>query len=403
MKKLLSIVLAALMMVGCIATFASCSETPATGAPSDFKVGAIYITGKNDTAGYTFAHANGINKAVKALGLPEENLIVIDNIPEDTTQVTTAIDTLANQGCNIIFGISFGYIDAFDAAAKNEKYSDIIFSHATGYLSSLPGESEGYKAQFNNYFGRIYQARYLAGIAAGLKTLEVKNNNVGYVAAYGTQYAETCSGINGFTLGVLSVNPDAKVYVQEIGNWADETLEAQIAQNLIDTYDCCVIAQHCDSAQPQIVAAKNGAFGCGYNSDMSDKSATHLTAPIWNWEVYYTAAIKCAMETPDKFMDEIGIYYGGLKEGFIDISPLTDNCSENTKEIVEAVKKLMIDGEWDVFSGVELSYKLEDGKVEIIKTETPLLKNDGTPAGAVDDGVIKGSMAYFVKGVVEAK
>lgn len=102
-----------------------------------------------------------------------------------------------SEGCNIIFGISFGYMDAM--ADKAEEYPDVIFSHATGYKSN--------ETNFNNYFGRIYQARYLAGIAAGLKSLELGNNNIGYVSAYGTQYAETCSGINGFTLGVQSVNP----------------------------------------------------------------------------------------------------------------------------------------------------------------------------------------------------
>ena len=407
MKKLLSIVLAALMLLSC-GMLASCTQEPAgtEGTKSDFKVGAIYINGKNDTAGYTFAHANGIKKAVKACGLSEESLIVIDNVLEDKTLVSNAIDTLANQGCNIIFGISFGYIDAFDEAAKNEKYKDIIFSHATGYKSSLDGDD--YKAQFNNYFGRIYQARYLAGIAAGLKSLELKNDNIGYVSAYGTQYAETCSGINGFTLGVLSVNPNAKVYVQEIGNWADETLEAQIAKNLIDTYKCCVIAQHCDSAQPQIVATNNNVYGCGYNSDMSDKAANHLTAPIWNWDVYYTKAIKTAMENPAKFMDEVGIYYGGLAENFVDISPLTKNCTADTEAIVTAVKDLMKSGEWDVFSGVKLTYTVADGKATITKTDAALVDNTGktvVEAGkpSVDDGVIKGSMNYYVQGVVEVK
>ncbi len=404
MKKALSIVLAALMLLSGCLSLSSCQDQAAGG---NFKVGAIYINGKNDTAGYTFAHANGIKKAVAACGLSEDDLIVIDNVREDDIEVGNAIDTLANQGCNIIFGISFGYITAFDSAAKNEKYKDIIFSHATGYKSSLDGDD--YKAQFNNYFGRIYQARYLAGIAAGLKSLEMKNNNIGYVSAYGTQYAETCSGINGFTLGVLSVNPEAKVYVQEIGNWADETLEAQIAKNLIDTYNCCVIAQHCDSAQPQIVATNNGVYGCGYNSDMSDKAANHLTAPIWNWDVYYTKAIKTAMEKPEKFMEEVGIYYGGLVDNFVDVSPLSDKCAANTDKIVPAVKDLMKSGEWDVFSGVKLTYQVgEDGKVDITKTDAALVDNKGATlveAGqpSVDDGVIKGSMNYYVQGVVEVK
>lgn len=111
----------------------------------------------------------------------------------------------------------------------------MIFSHATGYMSN--------PNNYNNYFGRIYQARYLAGIAAGLKSLETNNNNVGYVSAYGTEYAETCSGINGFALGVQAVNPDATVYVKELGNWFDEVNEYAFAEELINSYNCGVIAQ----------------------------------------------------------------------------------------------------------------------------------------------------------------
>ena len=172
----------------------SAAESESTAA-SDFKVGAIYINSKNDTAGYTFAHHNGITKAMEELGLDVNTQLVIqDEVLEDYDQVSTAVDTLVSEGCNIIFGISFGYMDAM--ADKAEEYPDVIFSHATGYKSN--------ETNFNNYFGRIYQARYLAGIAAGLKSLELGNNNIGYVSAYGTQYAETCSGINGFTLGAVS-------------------------------------------------------------------------------------------------------------------------------------------------------------------------------------------------------
>ena len=147
-----------------------------------------------------------------------------------------ACDTLVGAGCNIVFGISFGYIDAMEEAAA--AYPEVIFSHATGYKSN--------DTNFNNYFGRIYQARYLAGIAAGLKSVELGNNNIGFVSAYGTEYAETCSGINAFTLGAQSVNPDVQVHVNLIGAWDNEELEKSLSQDLIDTYDCCVIAQHCN-------------------------------------------------------------------------------------------------------------------------------------------------------------
>ena len=392
----------------------SSSAAPAGG--SDFKVGAVYITSQNDTAGYTFQHHNGITTAMKALGLDPADLIIVDNVPDnDDTAVATAIDTVVNQGADIVFGISFGYINAM--AEKAEDYSDVIFSHGTGYMAN--------DTNFNNYFGRIYQARYLAGIAAGMKSLEEGNNNIGYVAAYNLEYAETCSGINAFALGAQSANPDAVVHVNVIDTWGDEALERQAAQALIDTYGCGVISQHCDSAQPQLVAQNNNAFGCGYNSDMTEQApSAHLTSAIWHWNVYYQTAIEAAMACngdASKFVENMGgnAYYAGLAEGFVDASPLNESvAAPNTKAVMDAVRELMVSGEWDVFSGVKLSYNIgEDGSVEIVKTDAPLMSDgkqlvDGqlvdmepevVPAGgpSVDDGVIKGQMNYNVAGVVE--
>ena len=384
---------------------------------ADFKVGAIYINGQNDTAGYTFQHHSGITKAMENLGLdPASQLLIVDNVAEDYTAVSNAIDTLAGQGANIIFGISFGYIDAMND--KAEEYPEIIFSHATGYM--------GNDTNFNNYFGRIYQARYLTGVAAGLKSLEMGNNSIGYVAAYNREYAETCSGINAFALGVQAVNPDAVVHVNKISTWGDENLERQAAQALIDTYDCCVIGQHCDSAQPQLVAAENNVFGCGYNSDMTEQAPNaHLTAAIWHWDVYYQAAIETAMTCggAENFVTEMGgnAYYAGLSEGFVDASTLNELvAAPGTAAAMEAVRELIDSGEWDVFSGVKLNitvdaeadtaaveqvdaplmsdgYELKDG--EVVEMANPEI----VPAGgaSVTDDVIKSGMNYNVAGVVE--
>ena len=172
MKKILALIMAMVLVLGLVA----CTST--TSSPkNEFKVGAIYITSKNDTAGYTYAHHNGITTAMKEMGMdPEKDLVIVDNVDEDKQAVRAAIDTLVGKGADIIFGISFGYIDAMEEAAK--EYPNVIFSHGTGFKSN--------ETNFNNYFGRIYQARYLAGIAAGLKSLEIGNNNVGYVAAHTT-------------------------------------------------------------------------------------------------------------------------------------------------------------------------------------------------------------------------
>ena len=401
MKKLISMLVTAALAVTSVFALAGCNS--ANGGKggdkaSNFKVGAIYINSQNDTSGYTYAHHHGITEGMKKIGLdPAKDLYIVDNIPEDDEKVKQAIDQLAGNGCNIIFGISFGYINAFEAKAK--EYPDIIFSHATGYLSN--------DKNFNNYFGRIYQARYLAGIAAGYKSLEMKNNNIGYVSAWGTEYAETCSGINAFAMGCMAVNPDAKISVYEISTWGDQQLERQAAETLIDTYGCCVIAQHCDSAQPQIVANEKGVFGCGYNSDMSTEAPkAHLTAPVWNWDVYYATAMKAAMEDPANFMTKVGNYYEGLKAGFVDVSPLTANCTAETKEAIDLAKKLMISGEWDVFSGVKLSFSGAAGSVGVAKTDAALKTNEGAEIVAaggksVEDGVIQGTMNYYVEGVTQ--
>lgn len=396
MKKKLTVLLLVLVMIvaslGALTALTGCNgETENEG----FLVGAIYINSKTDNSGYTYAHHQGIVKAMKELGMnPDTQLKIVDNVPENNQQVTNAIDALAGQGCQLIIGISFGYGDAMAAAAKKPEYSDIIFTHATGAMSSL--DSDDYTTSFNNYFGRIYQARYLSGIAAGLKASQ--GGKVGYVAAFGTDYAETCSGINAFALGVQAVNPTAEVIVKELGTWGDQTKERQAAVELANI-GCEVIAQHCDSAQPQIVAQEKGIFGCGYNSDMTSEAPdAHLTAPIWNWNVYYKLAIDTAMNDPENYMEKVTNYYGGLKEGFVDISPLSKNVTEDTAAKIEKVRDLIVSGKWDVFTDVKLSF---DAEGNIVKTKSPLLKADGTEAGDVDDVVIKVTMNYYVKGVSE--
>ena len=396
MKKFLALLLALTLVLSLVA----CGEKKEGGKAADLKVGAIYINSKNDTAGYTYAHHSGIVNGMKKLGLdPNTQLVIQDEIPEDDTAVGNAVDMLVNEGCDIIFGISFGYLNAMEKKAK--EYPSVIFSHGTGYLCN--------DTNFNNYFGRAYQARYLAGIAAGLKSLETGNNNVGYVAAYTTEYAETASGINGFALGVQAVNPNAKIYVKNLGAWADEVNESAYAKELINTFGCGVISQHCDSAQPQIAAENANIFGCGYNSDMTkDAPAAHLTAAIWNWDVYYATAMQAAIDCAgdaSQFVTKMGgpAYYGGLKEGFVDVSPLSANCAPNTQTAIDAVKAMMVNGEWDVFTGVKLSIAA-DGTVT--KTDAPLMDNTGNQivaagGASVEDSVITGSMNYLVAGVEE--
>ena len=397
MKKLLALVMAVAMTLSLVA----CGGDKAPDLTT-LKVGAIYINSKNDTAGYTYAHHKGITTAMTNLGMnPETQLVIVDEVLEDDTAVGNAIDTLVGAGCSIIFGISYGYQSAMNK--KSLEYKDVVFAHATGSLYNWEN--------FGNYFGRIYQARYLTGIAAGLKSLEIKNNNIGYVAAYGTEYAETCSGINAFALGVQAVNPDATVYVKTLGAWADEVNEKAYTEELINSYKCGIIAQHCDSAQPQIAAQNAGVFGCGYNSDMTvDAPNAHLTAAIWNWDVYYKAAIEAVVACngdATKWVTKMNThaYYAGVREGLVDVSPLSNNCAEGTDKAIAAVKAKLQSNLWDVFSSVRLKVSA-DGTIE--ETFEKLMDNTGkevdmgvTDSNRMDDKIITATMNYYLAGVKE--
>lgn len=387
MKKLLAILLAGMMLFSLSACGDSeTSEGLTAISKEEIKVGVLHIGDPSDGSGYSFAHDQGIVEMQEELGLSEDQIVRKNNVSDsDNSAIREAIEACIAEGCNIIFGTSYGYMDTMDAMAA--EFPNVIFSHGTGYKSN--------DTNFNNYFGRIYQARYLAGIAAGLKT---QSDKVGYVSAYGTDLAETCSGINAFALGVQSVNPDAVVYVKTLNSWFDPANETAYAEALI-ALGCDVIAQHCDTENPQIAAENAGVWGCGYSSDMTEAAPNaHLTAPIWNWGVYYTLAVQAAI---DGTFSDLGNYYGGVKEGMVALSPLTDNCVEGTQEKIDAVTALFNDGSWDVFSGVKITF---DENNQVVMTDADLLKDDDSVIAAagsasIEDGVIQGSMDYFVKGV----
>jgi basic membrane protein A len=349
-------------------TTGAASQTREPIAKDKIKVGVIHIGDPADGAGYTYAHDQGIVAMQKELGLSDDQIIRKNNVSDsDTAAIQTAIEECIEEGANIIFGTSWGYMDTMEEMAK--EYPEVIFSHCSGYKSN--------GTNFNNYFGRIYQVRYLSGIAAGMKT---KSNKIGFVAAMGKDNSEVTGGINAFAMGVESVNPDAKVYVKVTNTWADPTLEKQAAEALIDE-GCDVISQHCDSTAPQMAAQSAGVFGVGYNSDMTkDAPKAHLTAPVWNWGAYYTAAVKSVID--GTWTGEN--YYGGLAEGLVDISPLSENCAEGTQEKIDAAKKKILDG-FKVFEG------------NIVDNEGNQICKEGE---SISDADITGKMNWYYKTVV---
>ena len=178
-----------------------------------------------------------------------------------------------------------------------------------------------------------------------------------------------------------STPPPSGAHSGALGQTAGQVLESQAAEALLDI-DCDVIAQHQDSAAAQLAAEKRGVWGCGYNSDMTkDAPKAHLTAAIWNWGVYYTETAKAVMEGTWKCEN----YYGGMKEGLVDISPLSDNCAEGTKEAIEKAKEEILSGKNKIFEG-----ELKDNKGNVVCKKGEV----------ISDADITGNMTWYYENVV---
>ena len=335
----------------------------------DLKVGVIHLTDPAEGSGYTYTHDLGIQGMQDNLGLSSDQIIRkinVDDSNEDETR--QAIQDCIDEGCQIIFTTSWGYMNV--TAEMSEENPDVFFAHGTGYMSN--GKN------FTNYFGRIYQARYLSGIAAGRKT---KTNKIGYVAAQDINNSEVTGGIDAFALGVYSVNPDAKIYVRITNSWFDMDKEKQYAEDLVDA-GCDVLAQHCDTSFPQQVATEHDVWGIGYNSDMSkDTPDATLCSVIWNWSAYYTQAVQSVIE--GKWTGEN--YYGGMKEGLVDITGLSDTLNdEETISLINDARASILNGSFNVFDG-----EIETNTGDII----------GKKNSTLDDATITGGINWYFKTV----
>ena len=348
----------------------STTDTNGNGIPKeDIKVGVLHISDPAEGSGYSYTHDIGIQGMQENLGLSDEQIVRKLNVDDgDTNAISQAIQECVDEGCNIIFTTSWGYMQP--TADMAEKYPDIYFSHGTGYLSN--------GTNFNNYFGRIYQARYLSGIVAGMNT---QTNKIGYVAAQDSSSAEVTGGIDAFAIGVYSVNPNATIYVKVTNSWYDPVAEKAAAEELL-AMDCDVMAQHCDTPYPQTLAQEKGVYGIGYNSDMSKETPDScLCSVIWNWSAYYTTAVQSVIEGTWDGSN----YYGGMAEGLVAITDLADFCVEGTQEKVDEATAQILSGSFNVFDGV-------------IET------NDGSTVGeegkTLDDATITGGINWYYKNVV---
>ena len=348
MKKiLLALLTAALCTAGAFA------------ADKQIKAGFIYVGPVGD-AGWTYAHDQGRQEMEK---LPYvEKSTYIESVPEgaDATRIITG---LAKKGHNLIFTTSFGYMDPTIEVAKRNK--DIIFMHCSGYKTA---ENVG------AYFGRMYQPRYLSGVVAGKMT---KSNVVGYVAAF--PIPEVIRGINAFTLGVRSVNPQATVKVVWTHTWFDPGKEREAAESVLDA-GADVITMHQDTPAPLQAAEKRGAYAIGYNVEMKKFAPkAYLTSPVWNWGALYTIVAEQVSKGTWK-SEQI---WWGMEHGLVDLAPLTDLVPADVKKIVEERKAAVKNGTVKVFTG---PLKDQSGKIVV-------------PEGKTMTDAEMLSMDFFVEGV----
>lgn len=332
-----------------------------TAAPGDgLKVAFVYV-GPIGDAGWTWAHDQG--RLFLEENMPGVETTFLESVPEGA-ESQAVFEDLAEEGYDLVFGTSFGYMDPMLAAAEN--YPDTVFEHATGFKTS---------DNMGNYFGAAEEARYLTGIAAGYAT---ESNLIGYVAAF--PIPEVLRGINAFTLGVRSVNPDAQVQVIWTSTWFGPDLERQAAEAVLDQ-GADVIAMHQDSPAPGQAADAAGAKWVGYNSDMEQFAPdAWLTAPVWNWGPFY---LQRAMEVADGTW-EAEAYYGDMAGGMVDLAPFGSSVPEGVQEEIEAVKAQIIDGSFHIFAGQIVD---QDGNVVVpegsVATLEELLSTDYLVEGVI--------------------
>ncbi len=356
MKKILALLLA-LSMVFC---FAACTDTTqskedtseaesgaeadaaATTISEDFKVGFIFLHDENST--YDLNFINAAEAACKSLGLSEDQYLFMTNIEEGQACYDAAVD-LVEQGCTLIFADSFGHEDYMIEAAK--AYPDVQFCHATGTKAHTEG-----LANYHNAFASIYEGRYLAGIAAGMKLNEMiadgqftaEEAKIGYVGAF--TYAEVISGYTSFYLGAKSVCPTVTMEVTFTGSWYDETAEKEAANTLIAN-DCKLISQHADSMGAPTACENAGIPNVSYNgSTQSAAPTTYIVSSRIDWTPYMTYIIEAAANGEEIATD----WTGTLETGSVVLTDInTDVAAEGTAEAIADAKAKLMANELEVY------------------------------------------------------
>lgn len=336
MKKVLSLVLVLAMALCCTAAFAE-------GVPADqIKVGYIYIGDENE--GYTASHYEGAKRMMDTLGLSEDQVKVRWNIPETQEAYDAAVE-LAEEGCDIIFATSFGHESYIMQVAA--EYPEIEFCHATGFQAASSG-----LANMHNYFSSIYEARYVAGVVAGMKLnamieageITADQAVIGYVGAF--PFAEVISGFTSFYLGARSVCESATMQVKYTNSWASFDLEKEAAEALV-AQGCVLISQHADTTGAPTGCEALGVPCVGYNISMIAAAPNcALTSASNNWGIYNTFAVQSVIDGTEIPTD----WCQGFSEGAVYVTELNEGVvAEGTAEKVAEVEAAIADGSLKVF------------------------------------------------------
>ena len=356
MKRILSVILVAVMLLSCFA-LASCEEkkNEEGGAASDFKLGVICLHDEKSTYDLNFIEA--VQRAAKDLGLKDEQIVIKKNIPEGNECYDAAAD-LVDEGCKVVFANSFGHESYLLKAAK--EFKDVQFCHATGTMAHTEK-----LANFHNAFASIYEGRYLVGIAAGLKLKEMMAADstivpkIGYVGAF--TYAEVISGYTSFYLGVKEIVPEVKMEVQFTGSWYDEIEEKNAANALIEN-GCVLISQHADSMGAPSVCEEKGVPNISYNVSNAEACPnTFIVASKIDWTPYFK--LICEKTMAGKGNEIPADYTGNLETGSVVLTEVNEKAAaKDTQKKIDEYKSQLQGINREVFELKNFTVTVDDTK-----------------------------------------
>ena len=358
MKKITALLLALVMvfaLCACGSNSDNGEKNPADDKAADFKVGFIMLHDENST--YDLNFINAAKAACENLGLTEDQFVIKTNVPEGQECYNAAAD-LADAGCDVIFADSFGHEDYMIQAAK--EFPEVQFCHATGTKAHTEGLDN-----YHNAFASIYEGRFLAGVAAGMKLNEMieageitaDEAKIGYVGAY--TYAEVISGYTSFFLGARYMCPSATMEVTFTGSWYDEAAEKEAAQKLIDN-GCALISQHADSMGAPTACEKAGVPDVSYNGSTVDACPnTFIVASRIDWTPYFEMMITKVMN--GEALEGGSDWTGTLATGSVVLTEVNEQAAAaGTVDKIAEVKALLESGELHVFDAATFTVNGEN-------------------------------------------